>query len=96
MDTGQGGEAGGQGGQGQLGAGGDGVVALILEVLNNKDRLIAGYEPVQCMILHDDACWPGVPGMQALGYAGGQGGSTCSPQVWYYLAVHLAFSPGEL
>ena len=51
MDTGQGGEAGGQGGQGQLGAGGDGLEPLILEVLNNNDRLIAGYEPMQCMIL---------------------------------------------
>ena len=47
MDTGQGGEAGGQGGQGQLGAGGDGLEPLILEVLNNNERLIAGYEPMQ-------------------------------------------------
>ena len=51
MDTGQGGEAGGQGGQGQLGAGGDGLEPLILEVLNNNDRLIAGYKPMQCMTL---------------------------------------------
>ena len=46
MDTGQGAEAGGQGGQGQIGAAGDGLVSLILEVLNNNDRLIAGYEPM--------------------------------------------------
>ena len=51
MDTGQGEDAGGQVGQGQRGEGGDGLEPLILEVLNNNERLIAGYEPMQCMIL---------------------------------------------
>ena len=46
VDTGYGGEDGVQGGQGKLVAGGDGPVALVLQVLNNNNSLIARSVPM--------------------------------------------------
>ena len=48
MHTGHRGEDGVQGGQGQFGAGGDGGVALVLQVLKNKQSLAPWAVPRHC------------------------------------------------